>query len=316
MFNPYSYMKDKWKKDYDSTVHFMNLLQSLLSMFNYTGLPDTLRPELLEMFCITSGSAGVTELNGGLYTGEGGFSGEPVNFINTDYIICNPGVGDRTFKIGKTGVVCWNNLTRWPDIMLMQYSSILTEIDVSERCNVLFSRLLRIPRVKDNKEKKAIEDCVKDILEGKFTAVQSYGIQDEILKGVEPPENRFIDLADVDKVDKLQYLNQYRDNIIKRWFQVYGQGMQNTAKLAQQTTDELHGNDAVSMIIPLQKLQCRKKFCEELNAMYGEKYGFHAAVDFSESYKDSLEEMRELYSTGRPESDPDPEGGNDNAATN
>lgn len=310
MFNAYEHMRSKYKKSYDDTVHWQNLFLSLCTMFDWKNLPDTLRPELLESLLITQGTCGVTELQGGIYTGIGSYTGEPVNFLPTDYIITNVGVGERTFNVGSEGCVCWNNSLRLPDWMLMQYSSILTEIDVSERVNVLFTRFLRIPRVKDTKDKAAIETVVAEILKGNFSAVIDKGAQSELFDT--DPENRFFDLCDVDKVDKLQYLNQYRDNIIKRWFQVYGQGMQSTAKLAQQTTDELHGNDSVSMILPLDRLQCRKRFCEQLNAMYGTS----VSVDFSEAYRESLEEMRETYSNGTKETSPDDEGGGTNDSQN
>lgn len=306
MFNPYEHMKARWKKDFSDTIHWQNLFLSLCSMFEWKNLPDTLRPELIESLLITQGACGITEMKDGIYTGIGSYTGDPVNFLPTEYIVTNVGVGERTFQVDKTGVVCWNNSLRLPDWMLMQYSSILTEIDVSESVNVLFTRFLRIPRVKNDKEKAAIENVVKEILKGTFTAVIDKGMQDEIFQV--DPENRFFDLCDVDKVDKLQYLNQYRDNIIKRWFQVYGQGMQSTAKLAQQTTDELHGNDAVSMIIPLDRLKCRQDFCKKLNAMYD----LSVSVDFSEAYKESLEEMKETYSNGVKEESPETDGGESN----
>lgn len=306
MFNPYEHMRSKWRKDYADTIHWQNLFLSLCSMFEWKNLPDTLRPELIESLLITQGTCGVTEMSGGIYTGIGSYTGEPVNFLPTEYIVTNVGVGEKTFNAESGGVVCWNNSLRLPDWMLMQYSSILTEIDISESVNVLFTRFLRIPRVKNAKEKAAIETVVSEILTGKFNAIIDTGVQDEIFQT--DPENRFFDLCDVDKVDKLQYLNQYRDNIVKRWFQVYGQGMQSTAKLAQQTTDELHGNDSVSMIIPLDRLKCRQDFCEKLNAMYGT----NVSVDFSESYKESREEMEETYSNGTKEETPATEGGESN----
>lgn len=295
MFNPYEMMKAKAKKNYDESLHYLNLYNVITSMFEYKGLPDTLRPEFLELMLVTQGTAPIAKINGELYTGVGGYCGNVVNFIPTEYQFTNVGVGDFRGTIGKNIVVGWNNATTSPDLSLLQYSSILTEIDVSERLNVIFSRFLRIPKVADNKERKAIEDCVQSIMKGQFTAVVSDNIQ-EILSDTDK-DNKFLDLVDVKEVDKLQYLNQYRDNVIKRFFQQYGQGMQSTAKLAQQTTDELHGNDCISLILPKQKLYYRKKMCDDINSLFATDI----SVDFSECWKEQVEEMKDLYSNGEPE---------------
>lgn len=300
----YDKMKEKYKKEYDEIVHFNNLFLSLISMFEWKGLPDTIRPDLLEKILIGEGTAAVAKIDGELYTGVGSYCGDTKNFLPTSYHFVTVGIGEYEGVVGETCAVCWNNSILVPDFSLYQYASRLAEIDVSERCNVLFSRLLRIPRVKDSKEKTAIEECVKSILSGTFTATVSRNIQDELFTDTSHPDSRFLDLTDVSSVDKLQYLNQYRDNVIKRWFQMYGQGMQTTPKLAQQTTEELHGSDGVSMILPLDRLKCRQRFCEDMNSLFGTS----VSVDFSDSYKESYEEMLETYSDGTKETSPE-EGG-------
>lgn len=285
MFNPYDQMKPKQKKNFEESLHFNNLYNARVSMFDYTGLPDTLKPEFIEGMYVTQGTCGVGLINGELYTGVGGYCGNIVNFVPEEYQFTNTGVGELRGKVGKDIVVGWNDFTASPDWNLLQYASIFTEIDVSERLNVLFARLLRIPKVGDNKERKAVEDAIQDLLDGRPTAVTSPNVLSDYLEGKE--DNKFLDLADDTKIDKLQYLNQYRDNVLKRFFTLYGQGMQNTAKLAQQTTDELHGNDGVSMILPLQMLKKRKEWIEEVNAVFGT----NITVDFSEAWKVSEAEM-------------------------
>jgi hypothetical protein len=182
---------------------------------------------------------------------------------------------------------------------------------VSEHLNLLFTRFLRIPKVRDNKEKAAVEDSIKAIIRCDVTAVVSDNVREFLTEG-KTSENDFLDLVDIKEVDKLQYLNQYRDNVVKRFFQTHGQGMQSTAKLAQQTTDELHGNDTVSMILPLQGLDFRKRFCDEFNSING----LNVDVDFSEAWRDSREEAQELYTDGSPDATPTEKGGDGDAEEN
>lgn len=286
MFSPYDHMKPKLKKQFDEINHFDTLYNVLVSMFEYSGLPDTLRQEFIEGLMITQGTCGVMEYEGKLYTGPGGYCGNVYNFLPTEYQITVTGINSSSLRgrVDEKVAVGWNNATMHPDLLLMQYAATLTEVDVSERVNLIFSRFLRIPKVKDQKEKTAVEESVKAIMDGRFSAVVSDNIR-EILTETDK-DNKFLDLVDVKEVDKLQYLNQYRDNIIKRFFQIYGQGMQSTAKLAQQTNDELHGNDTVSMIIPYQRLYYRKKFVADINRLFGTDI----SVDFSEAWKQSEKE--------------------------
>lgn len=305
MWNPYEHMKAKCKKNFDDTIHTADLLNVLLSMFEYNGLPDSLPDWLIETILVTEGSCGVCEINGQIVTGTGGYCGNVVNFLPTEYQITNVGIGSKRGIIGKDFAVGVNNITKSPDWYLMQTATILTEIDVSERVNVLFSRFLRIPRVRDNKEKMAVESAVKAILDGRFEATVSDNVLHNVINGDTPMD--FLDLVDVKEVDKLQYLNQYRDNIVKRFFQYYGQGMQTTAKLAQQTTDELHGNDTVAMIHVLDRLKQRKKFVDCINTLFGT----NISVDLSEAWRDQREEMQDMYSNGEPDDTPT-EGSDDN----
>lgn len=308
MFNAYSHMKSKWKKEYDEALHFYNLFNATLGMFEWKNLPDTVRPEFFESLLLTQGTAPIAKIKGEYYTGPGGYCGDVVNFLPTEYQFTNVGVGEFRGKVGDNVAVCWNNATATPDLSLMQIASILTEIDVSEHLNLLFTRFLRIPKVRDNKEKAAVEDSIKAIIKGDVTAVVSDNVREFLTEG-KTSDNSFLDLVDIKEVDKLQYLNQYRDNVVKRFFQTHGQGMQSTAKLAQQTTDELHGNDTVSMILPLQGLDFRKKFCDEFNSISG----LNVEVDFSEAWRDSREEAQELYSDGTPDATPTEKGGDDDA---
>lgn len=287
-------MKSKQKKEFDGSIHFNNLLNVLLSMFEYKNLPDTLRPEFLEHNLLSTGTCGVGLINDNLYTGEGSYCGNVENYLPVEYQINNNGIGSLRGRVGNEIIVGWNNATATPDLSLIQTSSILTEIDVSERINIIFARFLRMPKAKDNKEKAAIEAAIKKLIKGDIEAIVSDNIHDDLLGDGSSSDTNFLDLVDIRQVDKLQYLNQYRDNVVKRFYQLNGQGMQSTAKLAQQTNDELHGNDTVSMILPIQKLHYRRKFVSEINA----KFGTDITVDFSDCWRDSLQEMHNFYSTG------------------
>lgn len=90
-----------------------------------------------------------------------------------------------------------------------------------------------------------------------------------------------IDLNRVQDIQYLQYLSQFYDMIQKRFYATYGHNMNLTAYNSQSLKDELHGADSTCWIIPLDRLEQRKKAIKKFN----EISGMNASVDFSEVWK-------------------------------
>lgn len=288
--NFYDIMKPKAQKALTEAIHWNNLFNVLLARFDWDGLPDSVPQEFLEGILICNGTCGfgMDEYgSGNYYAVPGSYNDEIKGYLPTHYTgqITNVRVSG---EVGKDIAVGWNNSTLHPDLILMQYASILSEIDVSEKANVLYARFMRIPKVHDQKEKQAILDAIKNISDGKMDAWVSDNIHaDELIDGVK--EEPFLDLTDIDKIDKLQYLNQYRDNIIKRFFQIYGQKSQVTSKMAQMSVKEAGANDSLSMILTLDALRQREKFCDDINRLFG----MNVSVKLSKCWNDELEEMEQ-----------------------
>lgn len=291
--------RSKAVKGYRLMMYYMSMWEILMNQFEYTGLPDSLPAEWIEGIMITNGTVGIGEKNGVLYAAAGSYSGQINGYIPENYIAAVPAVGNiegdaegtAAFNISgkpsETIVVGWNNTAHSPELELIDIAEALCEGRTSEDINVIFSRLLRIPIARDSKDKAAIEAAINAILEGKIEAVSSALKLDEILDG--DRDLQFLDLVDVKDVDKLQYLNQYMDNMLKRFMRRHGFSLNITNKLAQQTNAEMHGADDYSMIYPLIQLKYRRRMIGDLNRIFGEKYDFHATVDFCELLKNNYD---------------------------
>jgi len=303
--NMFKKQRAKMLKSYRLSMHWIELNQVALSKFEYKGLPETVPAEWVEGYFISNGTAGVGELNDKLYACGGGYAGNVNGYLPDKYYGAVQGIGTLEGDavgtatneelqiggvVGKDIVVGWNNAMLAPDMDIIDTAARLTESDTSEDLNILFSRLLRIPIAKNDKEKEIIKTAIQSILEGKIDAVSSALSLNEIVSG-QKDEMQFLDLVDIKDVDKLQYLNQYHDNVMKRFYQRHGHAMQITSKLAQQTNAEIHGADTISMIYPLQQLKYRKKFCDDLNKTFGEKYNFNCSVEFSELWKNNYDRL-------------------------
>lgn len=294
--------KSKWTKKYRESIYWEYLWSVIMDSFEWSGLPDSLPAEWLEGILCTNGIVGIGEIEGTLYASAGGYYGNVNGYIPTMYkgavlgigTIDGQAVSPAIYDLDSIGespvIVGWNNALMSPDIDIYDTAQALAETRTSEDINLIFSRLLRIPIARNSKEKAVIDNAIKAIINGNIEAVAS-DIRDlqTAVKGT--PDRQFLDLIDVKDVDKLQYLNQYHDNILKRFMQRHGHAMQITSKLAQQTNAEMHGADDISMIVPLQKLKYRRILADMLNKYYGEKYGFNCSVDFGELLKNNYDRI-------------------------
>ena len=305
--NFYDIMKPKHQKALTEAIHWNNLFNVLLARFEWEGLPDSIPQEFLEGMLICNGTVGLgmdEYGSGNYYAVPGAYNDEIQGYLPTHYTgqITNVRVSG---EVGKDIAVGWNNSTLKPDLILMQYASILTEIDVSEKINVLFARFMRVPKVHDEKEKKAIVSTIQNIIDGKVDAWVSENVHaDELIEGIQ--KEPFLDLTDVKEIDKLQYLNQYRDNVIKRFFQLYGQKTQVTSKMAQMSVKEAGAKDSLSMILTLDALRQREKFCDDCNKLFG----FEMSVKLTKCWQDELEEMDAMnyLEGGMPQKEEDAQG--------
>lgn len=304
--------------------HLSHLFSLQVSQFVYTGLPDTLPAEYLELYLLINGTVGighVTELsNNDLYCAVGSYNGNYNGYLPSEYTAAVTGLGEisgKWFGSDKTIVVGRNNHIRAPEFDIPFTAGVLTEIDTSEDCNVSFARYLRIPYADNDKQKQQIESAIKSILKGDKFAVASRDFEKAIESYMndtraQSDKEKFLELVDPDKINNLQYLNQYRDNVMKRFLQRRGYMMTNTSKLAQQTNAELHGSDSYAMLYPLEQLECRKEMIENINSLFG----LSAVVDFNPVLKKVYERFMsddDIEKNGYSESD---KGGQDDTVGN
>lgn len=266
---------------------FFEMLQLALSTFVYSGLPKTIPAEFLEGYLICNGTVGIGKIAGELYCAPGGFCGDYNGYLPDSYLAEVLNKGTLSGKWGKDLVVGYNNATRTPDFDIIQTGDILKTIDRSELIVTIFTRLLRIPKAASDAEAAAIDAAINSLLDGDLHAIASDNTLQDILQdiGSGRTDSRFLDLVDPQQVDQLQYLNQYHDNVIKRYMQRRGHSMTITSKLAQQTNAEMHGADSYSMIYPLQQLHYRQLMCDEINRLFGTSI----TVEFSELVKNNYD---------------------------
>lgn len=261
----YEHMKTKTENATRYTTYFSILWNTLLDMFTYEGLPDTIPKRFLESILHSNGEVFVSRINGDLIASGGTLSGDVDAYgLGTDCIAVCP-TGQAQGKRGIDIAYGINNDTATPDMLVYWITHLLGETDKSIKCNVAFSRFLKIPKVANDKDKAMFEDIFRKLFDGEPQAfVSSSALDLELGAGTETFE-----ITDVNKIDRLPYLTQFFEDCLKRFYNFYGQPMQNQNKRAQSISDEIHGQDSVSFIIPMQMLNCRIALCDEINRIFG-----------------------------------------------
>lgn len=276
----FSYIKTKSQNKIRYATYANLLFNTMLEMFEYENLPDTIPKRFLESILHGTGEVFVSRINDKLIASHGSLAGEVDEYgLGTEALAICPR-GEARGVRGVDIAYGINNDTASPDSLVYWISHLLAETDKSIKTNVIYSRLLKIPKVSNEKDKAMFEEIIKKVIDGEAQAFASTNALDlELGAGTETFE-----LTDANKIDKLPYLTQFFEDCLKRFYNFYGQPMQNQNKRAQSISDEIHGQDSVSFIIPLQMLKCRKAMCEEINRIFGTDI----SVDFSPVWKVEL----------------------------
>lgn len=276
----YGYLKPKTKNKVSYLTYFNMFLNILLDMFEWEGLPETIPARFLEMILHSKGEVfvGRASENDPLVAAIGSLSGEIDDYsLGTECVAVTPNQsleGKRNIDIAY-GI---NNKTATPDTMLYWLSHMLAENDRSMELVSLYARLLPIPKVNDEKDKQMFDELINKLIDGDPKAFAS---RNALQVALEANGSETFNITDPRQVDKLQYLSRFADDIIKRFYNFYGQPLQTQNKAAQSISDELHGMDSVSFILPLQMLQCRQALADNINKIFG----LDVSVRFSQPWE-------------------------------
>lgn len=261
-------------------AHTEELFAIVTNMFTYTGIPVSNR--LIERFLCFHGSVGFQEIDGklecGMYVGNGELGTDGLS--TGGYIICLNGKQGKESQLNDGIVVGWNNKALTPDYDLFREASNLNDVDISLMYNVLYTRLVPLPVARTSKQKNTINECIHNILHGKITTI----LDDSLLKElVEDGKNTIdtIELTKPDNVHNLQYLTKYYEDILRRVCMRYGQPLQSTGKMAQQSIEEIKGYETYCQITPYDKKECRLEMIDNLNRVFG----LNATVELSVPFR-------------------------------
>lgn len=270
----YSELKAKEQKEYTLFNHEDTLAEIVTSMFEYT---TDIPAEFIELYLVTCGKCAVFELDGELVSTPCQFIGNIDSYGVGKDVVCTTLNGKQvTFSNWRTSdkvVVIFNNKYRTPDLNISRYANLFTETDKSLEHIIINSRFTRLIRANNEMERAQIEQAIQNNKTGEPMVVTSMSLLED-----DSEQGRAIDLTSVDTVNKIQYINQLYDNLLARFYNLYGMATASNNKLAQQSKDEINNGSCASFILPIDRLTERKKGLEKVNQLFGVNW----SVEFSE----------------------------------
>lgn len=276
------------------------LMEGIVSMFDRSGYPETVNVKMLERYLVSDGIAGIAIYKGNNIKWFGAWTackvklgGMPDPDGLPQIAICTWGDGTvreiENWKESDELIVCWNAYDYSIDLNIRDTAAKIMTADVSLDMLVKNSRLHPIPVARDSKEKNAIEYAQKNIIDGKEQTVISAGDTQELLDAIGNASSKIDVLAitSPEAAVHIQNISQYREDLLRWFWNIYGMDSRGTSKRAQQSVEEVDQGGDLSMVIPMSRWRARQEEVEQVRAKCGAP---EAACDFSTCWKSRIME--------------------------
>lgn len=281
-------------KNIDMKVGYM--LSRTQSMFEYTGLPDTIPARMFELYLQGNGNVCITEITKsdlstigskprmpkpGLYAFCGGMGGElDAYYMPTIYTVSNPYLNySKNLVIDEDCIVIPSDSLYMGLIpMFNQYASALSENELSLYVAMINTRITSIISASDDATKKSAEKYIEDVKNGKLGVIG----ESAFLEGLKAQP--YGNSGTTNTIQNLIELEQYLRAV---WFNDLGLNANYNMKRESLNSSESQLNDDALLPLVDDMLRCRKIGLEKVNA----KYGTDIQVKLASSWLDNEEEV-------------------------
>lgn len=285
------------------SVQEFTLQEGLVSMFERTNYPETVNVKMLERFLVDDDRACITtypegKRNSDRYAGkwmaarlEIGGDPDPDGLGTIAFAVFGDGTVKQVvdWRFSDDIIVCWNAWDYSIDLNIPDTARKLQIADVSLNMLITNSRLHPMPVARDSKEKLAIEEAQQNIIDGKEQTVIAQGDTQELLDAIGNASSKIdvLSLTDPSAAVHIQNISQYREDLLRWFWNIYGMDSRGTSKRAQQSVEEVDQGGDLSMVIPMSRWRARQEEVEQVRAKCGAP---EAACDFSTCWKSRIME--------------------------
>lgn len=256
--------------------YMMLMLDRTNQMFEYSGLPDTIPKEMLELYLQVNGHIGFVDWNGELYALPGGMGGAPDPYYRpTLYIIANPALGgsqsckivnylppyDRVNWDPSPECVLMKNDTNFRGLFYLfsRYATQLAENDVSIRSAQINSRQQALISASTDRDVASANNYIKGIEDGKLCAVAETPFIDSI-------KAANISVQGANTIIQLIELQQY---LKASWYNEIGLNANFNMKREYLSEEEIRSSTDVLLPLIDNMLLCREEALDLVNSTFG-----------------------------------------------
>lgn len=259
------------------------MLQNTLSMFEYSGLPDTIPQKEIEILHQINASCIWAKVDDKLYVFHGDLGGVLNEYYHpTRAVISNPYLKyNANLEIDKQCVVTFNDKCRYGLMpMFNKYAVLLGECDISIRFAVINERLPHLLNANDDNTKESMETVLQDVWDGKKLGVI---LNKQLLDKNGSFTNEFGKTQ-----SHIKDLMEIRQYLKSSWY--YELGIPSNYNMKRESLNSSETTMDESVLLPLidDMLQERKIGLEKVNAMFGT----NITVKLSSSWEKIREEIK------------------------
>lgn len=265
---------------------FNKLLTRCMSIFEYTGLPDTLPEREIELNTLLTGHCVIFKKNDEIVTQCTTLYGneDSIYYYPTKAIYANPKIGYGTLKLGKDCEVIYNtplqnnifymNSDGGMLTFIQRYARQLADVESSINIYTVNARATSYPTASNDNVKQSLEKFFDKVAIGKRAVIADNAIIEQF---------RNVDITRGQFRDGINDWLIARDKILEMFYRDIGVKFYNPKK-AQVTEDEVESNDQLLLISLKDMLKQRRTDLKRVNDMFGINIG----VDISEEFKPHL----------------------------
>lgn len=277
LLNAYN-VRDKLT-NFDNYVNYM--LCRTQEMFKYSGLPDSIPENMLELYLQTEGFVGIIKVDDNLYAVCGGLGGEPDPYYRpTILTVANPAL-----KLSKNYVIDEECVIILNDTMLIgllpmnfRYASSLVENDITMHLIDVNARTTSLISAPDDRTKLSGETYLKELEDGK----QGILAETAFLDGIRvQPYSNYASSHITDFIEYQQYLKA-------SWFNELG--LQSNYNMKREAINSNEAQLSEDELLPLvdNMLRERRLGVERVNKMFGTEI----TVELNSSWLDNKVELK------------------------
>lgn len=260
-------------KERIGTAQILYMLARTQSMFDYSGLPDTIPARNLEIMLQLNGNVFFTEVDGSYYVFTGGLGGEPdVYYEPTIYTVANPALAfSKNLRIGEDGILIRSDSYGIGLLPMMQkYAAMMVENEFTMRIADINARIAFMMSASDDRTEKSARTFLERIVNGEMGVISDSAFL-ESLK---------VNPAGSEHTQRMTDLIEYQQYLKAAWFNDLGINANYNMKREAISPDEAQLNDDALLPLIDDMLEQRQIAIDKIN----EKYGLDISVSLDSSW--------------------------------